>query len=229
MGEYLKNCKTFVGEGLGTLRAEMIEGKAWFYAVDICKILDLPKMHKLVGNGTIKEGEYVLTERLLEKGRRKIYLVNVKGVNALLNTKKAWEDVDKLVAFASWFGEEIIDALHKINVDTESIKLKAGDKVVKEFPKKEEKVTAAIPDWVKKEDKKTKVNGYVCRMNASEVHLLLDITDGNLAKPLHDYLIVSARNMLTKGRYTEAEEILHDANRLADLLDQYNTATKENK
>ena len=74
-----------------------------------------------------------------------------------------------------------------------------------------------------------KVNGYVCRTNASEVHLLLDITDGKLAKSLHDYLIVSARSALMKGRCTEAEEILHDANRLADLLDQYNTATKEDK
>lgn len=149
MGEYPKDYKVFVGEGLGTLRAEMIDGRAWFYAVDICKILDLPKMCRLVSNGTIKEGDYVLTERLSKSGRRKIYLINVKGVNALLNTKRAWKDVDKLAAFSSWFGEEIIDALHKVNADTESIKLKAGDKVVKEFPKKEEKVTATIPDQAK--------------------------------------------------------------------------------
>lgn len=149
MGEYPKDYKVFVGEGLGTLRAEMIDGRAWFYAVDICKILDLPKMCRLVSNGTIKEGDYVLTERLSKSGRRKIYLINVKGVNALLNTKRAWKDVDKLVTFSSWFGEEIIDALHKVNADTESIKLKVGDKVVKEFPKKEEKVTATIPDQAK--------------------------------------------------------------------------------
>lgn len=149
MGEHPKDYKVFVGEGLGTLRAEMIDGRAWFYAVDICKILDLPKMCRLVSNGTIKEGDYVLTERLSKSGRRKIYLINVKGVNALLNTKRAWKDVDKLVAFSSWFGEEIIDALHKVNADTESIKLKVGDKVVKEFPKKEEKVTATIPDQAK--------------------------------------------------------------------------------
>lgn len=149
MGEHPKDYKVFVGEGLGTLRAEMIDGRAWFYAVDICKILDLPKMCRLVSNGTIKEGDYALTERLSKSGRRKIYLINVKGVNALLNTKRAWKDVDKLVAFSSWFGEEIIDALHKVNADTESIKLKVGDKVVKEFPKKEEKVTATIPDQAK--------------------------------------------------------------------------------
>lgn len=149
MGEHPKDYKVFVGEGLGTLRAEMIDGRAWFYAVDICKILDLPKMCRLVSNGTIKEGDYVLTERLSKSGRRKIYLINVKGVNALLNTKRAWKDVDKLVAFSSWFGEEIIDALHKVNADTESIKLKVGDKVVKEFPKKEEKVTATILDQAK--------------------------------------------------------------------------------
>lgn len=149
MGEHPKDYKVFVGEGLGTLRAEMIDGRAWFYAVDICKILDLPKMCRLVSNGTIKEGDYVLTERLSKSGRRKIYLINVKGVNALFNTKRAWKDVDKLVAFSSWFGEEIIDALHKVNADTESIKLKVGDKVVKEFPKKEEKVTATIPDQAK--------------------------------------------------------------------------------
>ena len=152
MGEYPKTYRVFVKEGLGTLRAEMIDGRAWFYGVDICKILDLPKMCRLVSTGTIKEGDYVLVERLTKSGRRKIYLVNVKGVNALLNAKRAWKDADKLVAFSSWFGEEIVSALHKVHkvdVDAESIKLKVGDKVVKEFPEKEERVTATIPDQTK--------------------------------------------------------------------------------
>ncbi len=70
-----------------------------------------------------------------------------------------------------------------------------------------------------------KVNGYVYGTKASEMHFSLDITDAKLVTLLHNYLIVvSTKDALTNKQYTEAEELLHDANHLADLLDQYNTA-----
>lgn len=151
MGEYPKTYRVFVKEGLGTLRAEMIDGNAWFYGVDICKILDLPKMCRLVSTGTIKEGDYVLVERLTKSGRRKIYLINASGVNALLDTRRAWKDENKVATFLKWFCDEVVLTLHdyKLDVDVASIKLKEDDKVVKEFPEKEEKVTATIPDQTK--------------------------------------------------------------------------------
>lgn len=138
--EYPKNYRVFVKEGLGTLRAEMIDGNAWFYGVDICKILDLPKMCRLVSTGTIKEGDYVLVERLTKSGRRKIYLINASGVNALLDTRRAWKDENKVATFLKWFCDEVALTLHdyKLDVDASSIKLKEDDKVVKEFPEKEE-------------------------------------------------------------------------------------------
>ena len=151
MGEYPKTYRVFVKEGLGTLRAEMIDGNAWFYGVDICKILDLPKMCRLVSTGTIKEGDYVLVERLTKSGRRKIYLINASGVNALLDTRRAWKDENKVATFLKWFCDEVALTLHdyKLNVDAASIKLKEDDKVVKEFPEKEERVTDTIPDQPK--------------------------------------------------------------------------------
>lgn len=131
--EYPKNYRVFVKEGLGTLRAEMIDGNAWFYGVDICKILDLPKMCRLVSTGTIKEGDYVLVERLTKSGRRKIYLINASGVNALLDTRRAWKDENKVATFLKWFCDEVALTLHdyKLDVDASSIKLKEDDKVVK--------------------------------------------------------------------------------------------------
>ena len=62
-----------------------------------------------------------------------------------------------------------------------------------------------------------KVNGYVYGTKASEMHFSLDIADVKLVTLLHN------------KQYTEAEELLHDANHLADLLGQYNTATEEDK
>ena len=89
MGEYPKDYKVFVGEGLGTLRAEMIDGRAWFYAVDICKILDLPKMCRLVSTGKITASEYMLATRLAKNGRRKVYLITIPGVKELISTNSA--------------------------------------------------------------------------------------------------------------------------------------------
>ena len=162
--EYPKNYRVFVKEGLGTLRAEMIDGNAWFYGVDICKILDLPKMCRLVSTGTIKEGDYVLVERLTKSGRRKIYLINASGVNALLDTRRAWKDENKVATFLKWFCDEVALTLHdyKLDVDASSIKLKEDDKVVKEFPEKEERVTDTIPDQPKK---KTTVQDLVQEVN----------------------------------------------------------------
>ena len=72
-----------------------------------------------------------------------------------------------------------------------------------------------------------KINGYVYGTKASEMHFSLDIADAKLVTLLHNYLIVSTKDALTNKQYTEAEELLHDANHLADLLGQYNTATAE--
>lgn len=74
-----------------------------------------------------------------------------------------------------------------------------------------------------------KVNGYVYGTKASEMHFSLDIADVKLVTLLHNCLIVSAKSAFTNKQYTEAEELLHDANHLANLLGQYNTATEEDK
>lgn len=74
-----------------------------------------------------------------------------------------------------------------------------------------------------------KVNGYVYRADGGGVHFDLSITDVKLVTLLHNYLIVSAKSAFVHKQYTEAEELLHDANHLTDLLGQYNTATEEDK
>lgn len=143
MGEYPKDYKVFVGEGLGTLRAEMIDGRAWFYAVDICKILDLPKMCRLVSTGKIKASEYMLANRLAKNGRRKVYLITIPGVKELISTN-ACKDEDKLKTFFEWFFSKVTPELcgHKIDISGETIQM-VGE------PEKEEKVTATIPDQTK--------------------------------------------------------------------------------
>lgn len=72
-----------------------------------------------------------------------------------------------------------------------------------------------------------KVNGYVYRADGGGVHFDLSITDVKLVTLLHSSLIVSAKSAFAYKQYAEAEELLHDANHLADLLGQYNTATAE--
>lgn len=72
-----------------------------------------------------------------------------------------------------------------------------------------------------------KVNGYVYGTNANEMHFSLDITDAKLVALIHDHLIADAYDSIRTGHHKEAEKLLHDANHLADLLGQYNTATAE--
>lgn len=75
-----------------------------------------------------------------------------------------------------------------------------------------------------------KVNGYVYRADGGGAHFDLSITDVKLVTLLHSSLIVSAKSAFAHKQYAEAEELLHDANHLAGLLDQYNAAiTKEDK
>lgn len=143
MGEYPKNYRVFVAEGLGTLRAEMIDGRAWFYAVDICKILGLPKMCRLVSTGKITAGEYMLATRLAKNGRRKVYLITIPGVKELINTNIC-KDEDKLKTFFEWFCSKVTLELcgHMIDISGETIRM-VGE------PEKEEKATATIPDQMK--------------------------------------------------------------------------------
>lgn len=145
MGEYPKNYRVFVAEGLGTLRAEMIDGRAWFYAADICKIFGLPKMCRLVSTGKITASEYMLATRLAKNGRRKVYLITIPGVKELI-TINACKDEDKLKTFLEWFCGKVTPELcgHKIDISGETIQM-VGE------PEKEEKATTTIPDQPKKE------------------------------------------------------------------------------
>lgn len=154
MGEYPKTYRVFVKEGLGTLRAEMIDDKKWFYGVDVCKILGLPKMCRLVSTGIFKKEECILVERLAKNGRRKIYLISLKGIIVLLNTKGALKDKDKLVAFSNWFNDEVSPALctpkkKKEVIASTSEQAEEKKEVQPAQIEKEEKVTATIPDQTK--------------------------------------------------------------------------------
>lgn len=154
MGEYPKTYRVFVKEGLGTLRAEMIDGKKWFYGVDVCKILGLPKMCRLVSTGIFKKEECILVERLAKNGRRKIYLISLKSIIVLLNTKGALKDKDKLVAFSNWFNDEVSPALctpkkKKEVIASASEQAEEKKEVQPAQIEKEEKVTATIPDQAK--------------------------------------------------------------------------------
>lgn len=172
MGEYPKDYKVFVGEGLGTLRAEMIDGRAWFYAVDICKILDLPKMCRLVSTGKITASEYMLATRLAKNGRRKVYLITIPGVKELISTNSACKDEDKLKTFLEWFCGKVTPELcgHKIDISGETIRM------IGELPKEEEKATAAIPDRMKEVSMKAAENGPVVGEPAFE-NSVFDIFD----------------------------------------------------
>lgn len=71
-----------------------------------------------------------------------------------------------------------------------------------------------------------KVNGYVYRADGDKAHFSLDITDAKLVALIHDHLITSAYDAIRKGQHKEAEELLHDANHLADLNEQLDELKK---
>lgn len=77
-----------------------------------------------------------------------------------------------------------------------------------------------------------KVNGYVYRAVSPALQMwssVTSITDVKLVTLLHSSLIVSAKSAFAYKQYAEAEELLHDANHLAEQISQYNTATEEDK
>lgn len=124
----VKSYQVFVAEGLGTLRAEMIDGRAWFYAVDICKILNLPKICRLVSTGKITASEYMLATRLTKNGRRKVYLVTIPGVKELINTNSTCKNEDKLKTFLEWFCGKVTLELcgHNIDISGDVIRMVDG-------------------------------------------------------------------------------------------------------
>lgn len=124
----VKSYQVFVAEGLGTLRAEMIDGRAWFYAVDICKILNLPKICRLVSTGKITASEYMLATRLTKNGRRKVYLITIPGVKELISTNGACKDEEKLKTFLEWFCSKVTPKLcgHKIDISGDVIRMVDG-------------------------------------------------------------------------------------------------------
>lgn len=123
----VKSYQVFVAEGLGTLRAEMIDGRAWFYAIDICKILGLPKISRLVSMGKITASEYMLATRQAKNGRRKVYLITIPGVKELI-TINACKDENKLRTFLEWFCSKVTLELcgHNIDISGDVIRMVDG-------------------------------------------------------------------------------------------------------
>lgn len=123
----VKSYQVFVAEGLGTLRAEMIDGRAWFYAIDICKILGLPKISRLVSMGKITASEYMLATRQAKNGRRKVYLITIPGVKELI-TINACKDENKLRTFLEWFCSKVTLELcgHNIDISGDVIRIVDG-------------------------------------------------------------------------------------------------------
>lgn len=76
-----------------------------------------------------------------------------------------------------------------------------------------------------------KVSGYVMgkdRTEAEGKYIMLDIHDIRLVEKLHECLIEDASLAMDSKQYTEAEQLLRDANRLSQLMAEYNEAKEEN-
>ena len=76
-----------------------------------------------------------------------------------------------------------------------------------------------------------KVSGYVMgkdRTEAEGKYIMLDIYDIRLVKKLHECLIEDASLAMDNKQYNEAEQLLRDANRLAELMAEYNEPKEEN-
>lgn len=72
-----------------------------------------------------------------------------------------------------------------------------------------------------------KVSGYVMG-KAEGKYIMLDIHDVRLVEKLHECLIEDASLAMDNKQYNEAEQLLRDANRLSELMAEYNEAKQEN-
>lgn len=69
-----------------------------------------------------------------------------------------------------------------------------------------------------------KVSGYVVgkdRTEAEGKYIMLDIRDIRLVEKLHECLIEDASLAMDNKQYNEAEQLLRDANHLAELMAEY--------
>lgn len=76
-----------------------------------------------------------------------------------------------------------------------------------------------------------KVSGYVMgkdRTEAEGKYIMLDIYDIRLVEKLHECLIDDASLAMDNKQYNEAEQLLRDANRLAELMAEYTASKEEN-
>lgn len=74
-----------------------------------------------------------------------------------------------------------------------------------------------------------KVSGYVMGKGRTEgKYIMLDIRDVRLVEKLHECLIEDASLAMDNKQYNEAEQLLRDANRLAELIAEYNEPKEDN-
>lgn len=74
------------------------------------------------------------------------------------------------------------------------------------------------------------VKGYVMgedRTEAEGKYIMLDIHDVRLVEKLHECLIEDASLAMDNKQYNEAEQLLRDANRLSELMTEYNEPKEE--
>ncbi len=75
-----------------------------------------------------------------------------------------------------------------------------------------------------------KVSGYVLgkdRTGAEGKYFMLDIYDIRLVEKLHECLIEDASLAMDNKQYNEAEQLLRNANHLAELMAEYTESKKE--
>lgn len=58
-------------------------------------------------------------------------------------------------------------------------------------------------------------------------YIMLDVYDDKLAEHIHQYLIDCSSAAMDNNDFKEAEEFLHDANALAEIIREYNEPLPE--
>ena len=97
----------FTSEQFGQVRTVLIEGAPWFVAVDVCRALELPDTHKVVGR--LDDDEKGRNSIPTPGGVQEMWIVNEPGLYSLvLGSRKPQAKV-----FKRWITHEVIPSIRK--------------------------------------------------------------------------------------------------------------------
>lgn len=135
----------------GSVRVELSEdGKPWFFATDVAKMLEGKADHVSYKMKKVAEDEKKLVKRLVKSGVRNVYLVNLEGFTTLSAETKCHRERAEAISdlLISAWNQALSDECNKIygtNPEpTEEIKAEEPEAVEKLLEDYEDQIKTAI-------------------------------------------------------------------------------------